>query len=83
MVWGAKEDEMKDMTPKKARCSIGACPAVYADGDNLIIIGTAASDDVLRKLIDNGYPLPADGELAIVIERDLLANVLDLTPQPK
>lgn len=63
---------MKDVTPDKFRCSIGACPAVYDLGDgNVLIIGKKAALKE-KNILDNEV---GNNENAIVIDKDMLSNV--------
>jgi hypothetical protein len=70
--------EWANVTPPEMRCTLGACPAVYASGDDLLVIGTTASTAILEKMLNDGYTLPTEGEYAIVVEKKLLACALDM-----
>jgi hypothetical protein len=42
---------IRDITPSHLRCSLGACPAIYASEDgNLVIVGKKPSKEVLQQL---------------------------------
>jgi hypothetical protein len=59
---------LKNITPEHLRCSIGACPAVYeVDQDTVVIVGAAADIDIKA--------LVGDGEAAVLVKKELLANV--------
>ena len=67
---------MREITPKRLRCGVGLCPALFELDDGRIV--------VIGKLPDPQHPLPrkildkvGDNELAVVIPADYLKD-LDL-----
>jgi len=61
---------MQELTPRRSRCAFEAsCPAVYLDGDQLVIVGEKSSMD------GTGKTLGAD-EAAVRIDRHLVAGAL-------
>jgi|WetSurMetagenome_2_1015567.scaffolds.fasta_scaffold906389_1 hypothetical protein len=67
---------MRDITPKKLRCTFGACPAVYElDNDTIVIVGAKPSSELGDALKGKISP----DEFAIVVSKQLLANVKAVT----
>jgi Tol biopolymer transport system component len=58
--------EMKNLTPDEYRCQLGMCPAVYEDGDQIVIVGERAE----------GIPSVGPGEEAVRVPREMLAQAL-------
>jgi hypothetical protein len=60
--------KLKEITPKKLRCAVGPCPAVYAsDRGTLVIVGKKVPKNDLSKLLpgkvasdEEGIELPKD-----------------------
>jgi len=70
---------MKNLTPDEMRCTWGACPAVYELDENaIVIVGAKPDADVMRVLNDAGVACD-ENEQIVVVEKRLLANVVDLT----
>jgi hypothetical protein len=69
--------EDKNITPPEFKCTFGACVAIYDLDDDVAIIGKKLSDDILEKLLNDGYALPKGEMRGIVVKKALLKNVLD------
>jgi hypothetical protein len=62
---------MKNLTPKKLRCGLGTCPAVYEiEPGKLLIIGKRAELVALQR----GARIGAD-ETAVIIDHELLGEI--------
>jgi hypothetical protein len=67
---------LKEITPVRMRCMIGACPAIFetADGRHVIIGKIVSADDVHFGETLNGRIGP--GEIAIEVPSDLIAGTV-------
>lgn len=60
---------MKNITPKgQFECGIGACPQIFEDGENLVIVGKITR-------LPKGAKI-SKGETAIMVPKTLFANFL-------
>lgn len=64
---------MKELTPKELRCTFGACPAVYEQDDNIVVVVGKRNPTATAELISAGKIAP--DEEAVFIDRALLKNV--------
>lgn len=62
---------MKDITPKHLRCIPCSCPAVYEDGDHLIIRGKLLTDEQFLKVPGISGP----DEIAVRIPKEYFADL--------
>jgi hypothetical protein len=63
---------IRDITPSHLRCSIGACPAIYASEDgNLIVVGKKPTKDVLRQLEGK----VGEDEFVVIISPKLISGL--------
>ena len=76
MTKAAKNDDLailRNLTPNKFRCSFGGCPAVFeTENGEIVIVGKKPSSTISEQLKNK----VSQDELAIVIERELLANLV-------
>lgn len=67
-----KKTQLLDLTPNEYKCSYAGCPAVYDTGDgNLLLIGKKLPYDLENEIKHK----VGEDEWAIIIRRDMLANV--------
>lgn len=61
---------LKNVTPEEMNCMLGACPGIYREGDNYLIIGVRVSEEGLQKL--GVEEKVGDGEVAILVPKKLI-----------
>jgi hypothetical protein len=63
---------LKEITPVRLRCTLGACPAVFESShEELVIIGKKADLNIIQELAER----IAEDEYAIQIRREFFENL--------
>lgn len=72
---------MRNITPKSLRCSLGACPAVYAhDDEDLVIIGKRKPSLTAQLALDGKVAADED---VVVIPRAYFKDIQKRVPSKK